>query len=168
MQVIGIDPGLNYTGWGVVSSAGPNISYLGSGVCKTSPKDELSVRLVSILKQLREVLNSFDLQSAAIEKTFVKNDPSAALKLGQARAAAMISLGERNLSVAEYSPNYIKKVVSGRGHATKEDIQRMISIQFPRVQLHRSDESDAIAIALCHLHSSKLKETLNKAIEKAI
>ena len=101
-------------------------------------------------------------------KTFVKNDPSAALELGQARAAAIISLGERNLSVAEYSPNYIKKVVSGRGHATKEDIQRMISIQFPRVQLHRSDESDAIAIALCHLHSSKLKETLNKAIEKAI
>ena len=168
MQVIGIDPGLNYTGWGVISSAGPNISYLGSGVCKTNSKDELSVRLVSILEQLREVLSYFELQSAAIEKTFVKTDPSAALKLGQARAAAIISLGEKNLRVAEYAPNYIKKVVSGRGHATKEDIQRMISIQFPIVKLNKSDESDAIAIALCHLHSSKIENTLSKAIEKAI
>ncbi|OUX43505.1 crossover junction endodeoxyribonuclease RuvC [bacterium TMED277] len=168
MQVIGIDPGLNYTGWGVVSSDGPNISYLGSGVCKTNSKDELSVRLVSILEQLREVLSSFDLQSAAIEKTFVKSDPVAALKLGQARAAAIISVGERNLRVGEYSPNYIKKVVAGRGHATKEDIKRMISIQFPRIKLDRSDESDAIAIALCHLHSSKMEDTLSRAIERTI
>ena len=168
MQVIGIDPGLNYTGWGVVSSDGPNISYLGSGVCKTNSKDELSVRLVSILEQLREVLSSFDLQSAAIEKTFVKSDPVAALKLRQARAAAIISVGERNLRVGEYSPNYIKKVVAGRGHATKEDIKRMISIQFPRIKLDRSDESDAIAIALCHLHSSKMEDTLSRAIERTI
>jgi len=168
MQVIGIDPGLNYTGWGVISSAGPNMSYLGSGVCKTNSKDELSVRLVSILEQLREVLSSFDLQSAAIEKTFVKSDPAAALKLGQARAAAIISLGERNLRVAEYSPNYIKKVVVGRGHATKEDIKRMISIQFPRIKLESSDESDAIAIALCHLHSSKMEDSLSRAIERSV
>ena len=168
MQVIGIDPGLNYTGWGVISSVGPNISYLGSGVCKTNSKDELSVRLVSILEQLREVLSAFELQSAAIEKTFVKTDPSAALKLGQARAAAIISLGEKNLRVAEYAPNYIKKVVVGKGHATKEDVQRMISIQFPSLKVDRSDESDAIAIALCHLHSSKMEDTITKAIEKAI
>ena len=168
MQVIGIDPGLNYTGWGVISSAGPNMSYLGSGVCKTNSKDELAVRLVSILEQLREVLSSFDIQSAAIEKTFVKSDPAAALKLGQARAAAIISLGERNLRVAEYAPNYIKKVVVGRGHATKEDVKRMISIQFPRIKLDRSDESDAIAIALCHLHSSRMEESLTRAIERAI
>ena len=168
MQVIGIDPGLNYTGWGVISSVGPNISYLGSGVCKTNSRDELSVRLVSILEQLREAISSFDLQSAAIEKTFVKSDPAAALKLGQARAAAIISLGERNLKVSEYSPNYIKKVVVGRGHATKEDIKRMISIQFPRINLDRSDEADAIAIALCHLHSSKMQDSLSRAIERAI
>ena len=168
MQVIGIDPGLNYTGWAVISSEGSNISYLGSGVCRTNSKDELSVRLLSILTQLREVLSSFSLESGAIEKTFVNKDPAGALKLGQARAAAIISMGEASLSVAEYSPNYIKKIAVGKGHATKEEVQRMISLQFPKIKIDRSDEADAIAIALCHLHSSKIEETLNKAIEKAI
>ena len=111
---------------------------------------------------------SFSLESGAIEKTFVNKDPAGALKLGQARAAAIISMGEASLSVAEYSPNYIKKIAVGKGHATKEEVQRMISLQFPKIKIDRSDEADAIAIALCHLHSSKIEGALNKAIEKAM
>ena len=122
MQVIGIDPGLINTGWAVIEEDGSKIKYLGSGICKTSNKTEMTARLVSILEQLRSVLKRFEVESGAIEKAFVKNDPLAALKLGQARASAMIALGESKIQVSEYAPNYVKKIFAGKGHATKEEV----------------------------------------------
>ena len=168
MQVIGIDPGLINTGWAVIEEDGPKMKYLGSGVCKTGNKKDMPARLVSILEQLRSIIQRFDVESGAIEKAFVKNDPLAALKLGQARASAMIALGERNIEVSEYAPNYVKKIFSGKGHATKEEVERMASLQFPKVSFARSDEADALAIAICHIHTLKLNSTLSNAIQKAM
>ena len=168
MQVIGIDPGLVHTGWAVIEEDGQKIKYLGSGVCKTTNRGEMASRLVSILEQLRLVIQQFKIESGAVEKAFVKNDPLAALKLGQARAAAMIALGESKIQVSEYAPNYVKKIFTGRGHATKEEVERMAFLQFPKVSLSRSDEADALAIATCHMHTLKLNSTLSDAIKKAM
>ena len=168
MQVIGIDPGLINTGWAVIEEDGSKIKYLGSGICKTSNKIEMTARLVSILEQLRSVLKRFEVESGAIEKAFVKNDPLAALKLGQARASAMIALGESEIEVSEYAPNYVKKIFAGKGHATKEEVKRMASLQFPKVSFSQADEADALAIAVCHVHTLKLNANLNRVIEKAM
>ncbi len=168
MQVIGIDPGLINTGWAVIEEDGSKIKYLGSGICTTSNKTEMTARLVSILEQLRSVLKRFEVESGAIEKAFVKNDPLAALKLGQARASAMIALGESKIQVSEYAPNYVKKIFAGKGHATKEEVMRMASLQFPKVCFSQADEADALAIAVCHVHTLKLNANLNRAIEKAM
>lgn len=168
MQVIGIDPGLINTGWAVIEQDGSKIKYLGSGICKTSNKTEMTARLVSILEQLRSVLKRFEVESGAIEKAFVKNDPLAALKLGQARASAMIALGESKIEVSEYAPNYVKKIFAGKGHATKEEVKRMASLQFPKVSFSQADEADALAIAVCHVHTLKLNANLNRLIEKAM
>ncbi len=168
MQVIGIDPGLINTGWAVIEEDGSKIKYLGSGICKTSNKIEMTARLVSILEQLRSVLKRFEVESGAIEKAFVKNDPLAALKLGQSRASAMIALGESKIEVSEYAPNYVKKIFAGKGHATKEEVKRMASLQFPKVSFSQADEADALAIAVCHVHTLKLNTNLNRVIEKAM
>ena len=168
MQVIGIDPGLINTGWAVIHEDGSKIKLLGSGICKTASKHDMTIRLVSILEQLRSVIKKFKIESGAIEKAFVKNDPLAALKLGQARASAMIALGESEIEVSEYAPNYVKKIFTGRGHATKEEVERMASLQFPKVCFSQSDEADALAIAVCHMHTLKLNSNLTSAIKKAM
>ena len=168
MQVIGIDPGLINTGWAVIEEDGPKVKYLGSGVCRTGTKKDMPARLISILEQLRSIIQRFDVESGAIEKAFVKNDPLAALKLGQARASAMIALGERNIEVSEYAPNYVKKIFSGKGHATKEEVERMASLQFPKISFSQSDEADALAIAVCHMHTLKLNANIDRAIKKAM
>ena len=168
MQVIGIDPGLINTGWAVIEEDGPKMKCLGSGICRTGRKKDMAARLVSILEQLRSIIKRFQVESGAIEKAFIKNDPLAALKLGQARASAIIALGESKIEVSEYAPNYVKKIFAGKGHATKEEVERMASLQFPKVIFSQSDEADAIAIAVCHIHTLKLNANLNRAIEKAM
>ena len=168
MQVIGIDPGLVNTGWAVIEEDGPKMKYLGSGVCRTGNKKDITVRLVSIFEQLRSIIQSFEVESGSIEKAFVNNDPLAALKLGQARASAMIAMGESKIEVSEYAPNYVKKIFAGKGHATKEEVERMASLQFPKVCFSQSDEADALAIAVCHVHTLKLNANLNRAIKKAM
>ena len=168
MQVIGIDPGLTHTGWAVIQEDGPKIKYLGSGICNTSNRYDIAKRLVSILEQLRLVIKKFKIESGAIEKAFVKNDPLAALKLGQARASAMIALGESKIEVSEYAPNYVKKIFAGKGHATKEEIEKMALLQFPKACFNRSDEADALAIAVCHIHTLKINANLNSAMKKAM
>ena len=168
MQVIGIDPGLINTGWAVIEEDGPKIKFMGSGICRADNKKDMAARLVSILEQLRSVIQRFELASGAIEKAFVKSDPLAALKLGQARASAMIALGESKIEVSEYAPNYVKKIFTGKGHATKEEVERMPLLQFPKVCFSQSDEADALAIAICHMHTLKLNANLNRAIKKAM
>ena len=152
MRILGIDPGLGHTGWGVIEYTQNTPRHLANGTIKTNPKMPLSDRLAKILKDLEQVITLWDPQEAAIEETFVNSNPASALKLGQARGVALSVPALMGISVAEYAPNKIKKAVVGAGHAGKEQIQMMIGILMPGVQLSSADAADALAVAVCHAH----------------
>lgn len=166
MRVIGIDPGLRRTGWGIVDVDGSRLSHVGNGVCE-SKGDELAYRLSSLFDQLNAVFAEFLPETAAVEKTFVNKDGAGTLKLGQARGVIMLVPAQRGLPVAEYAPNSVKKVVVGVGHADKAQVEHMVKLQLPGVKIAGEDASDALAIALCHAHHARFAGRLEAAIAKA-
>jgi crossover junction endodeoxyribonuclease RuvC len=150
IRIIGIDPGLRRTGWGVVDSDGVRLSYIASGLI-TSPSDaDLAYRLRELYEGIAAVIASFKPQEAAVEETFVNDNARATLKLGQARGMALLAPAMGGLAVAEYPPNLIKKAVVGAGHAEKRQIAAMIGFLLPRARFDSADEADALAIAICH------------------
>lgn len=149
-RIIGIDPGLRKTGWGVIESDGVRLTYVASGQIKAPTEPALSVRLADIFRELTTVLATYTPDEAAVEETFVNDNARATLKLGQARGAAMLAPAMQGLRVAEYAPNLIKKSVVGSGHADKTQITTMIGFLLPRADVSSSDEADALAIAICH------------------
>lgn len=152
VRIIGIDPGLRRTGWGVIESDGVRLSYVASGhVCSTNG-EELSYRLREIFEGISSVLATHRPAEAAVEETFVNENPRATLKLGQARGMALLAPAMKGLRVAEYPPNLIKKSVVGAGHAEKKQIQMMIGFLLPKAKFDSADEADALAIAICHAH----------------
>jgi len=158
IRIIGIDPGLRRTGWGVIESDGVRLSYVASGhVCSTQSED-LAFRLREIFEGLSGVLASFHPQEAAVEETFVNENAKATLKLGQARGIAMLAPSMRGIRVAEYTPNLIKKTVVGSGHAEKKQIQVMIGFLLPRAKFDSPDEADALAIAICHANHRGIRQ----------
>ena len=167
MRVIGIDPGLRRTGWGIVDAVGSKITHVGNGVC-ASEGDDLSERLLSLYMQLTEVLHRFQPETAAVEHTFVNKDAAGTLKLGQARGICLLVPAKAGLEVAEYAPNAVKKVVVGVGHADKKQVEHMVRLQLPGIKIANADASDALAIALCHTHHARFSNRLQNAIEKAI
>jgi len=157
IRIIGIDPGLRRTGWGVIESDGVRLSYVASGLVTSDGEDELSWRLRSLYEGLASVLAAFAPQEAAVEETFVNENARATLKLGQARGMALLAPAMRGIKVAEYPPNLIKKTVVGAGHAEKRQIQAMIGFLLPKAKFDSADEADALAIAICHSnHRSSL------------
>jgi len=166
MRVIGIDPGLRHMGWGVVDVSGTKCSHVANGVCK-SVGVELAERLLSLHEQLTEVFVAFTPQTAAVEKTFVNKDGVGTLKLGQARAICLLVPAQFGLAVGEYAPNTIKKVVVGVGHADKRQVDHMVRLQLPGVDIAGPDAADALAIALCHAHHTQFSNRLDAAIAKA-
>ena len=165
MRVLGIDPGLRNMGWGVIDVAGSNISHVANGVCQ-SKGDDLALRLLSLYEQLRAVMLAWGPSTAAVEHTFVNKDAVATLKLGQARAIALLVPVQAGLSVAEYAPNQVKKTVVGVGHADKIQIDHMVRLQLPSVQIKNADAADALAIALCHAHHARASGNLEQALAK--
>ena len=150
IRIIGIDPGLRRTGWGVVESDGARLSYVASGLV-TSPADaDLAYRLRELFEGIASVIASFKPHEAAVEETFVNDNARATLKLGQARGMALLAPAMGGLVVAEYSPNLIKKSVVGTGHAEKRQIQTMVGFLLPKARFESADEADALAIAICH------------------
>jgi crossover junction endodeoxyribonuclease RuvC len=150
IRIIGIDPGLRRTGWGIIESDGVRLSYVASG-CVTSQADaDLAVRLREIFLGLSAVLATHMPQEAAVEETFVNENPRSTLKLGQARGMAMLAPSLKGLVVAEYAANVIKKTVVGAGHAEKDQVKAMIGFLLPRAKFDNADEADALAIAICH------------------
>lgn len=150
VRIIGIDPGLRRTGWGVIETDGVRLMYVASGLV-TSPHDEpLAYRLRAIFEGISGVIRSFGPREAAVEETFVNDNPRATLKLGQARGMALLAPAMAGLKVAEYPPNLIKKAVVGAGHAEKQQIQAMIGFLLPKAKFESADEADALAIAICH------------------
>ncbi len=163
MRVIGIDPGLQRTGWGVVDVDGTRIRHVANGVCR-SEGTELAARLCSLHVALTEVLRIYLPETAAVEQTFVNKDAAGTLKLGQARGIALLVPAQAGLAVAEYAPNAVKKVVVGVGHADKAQVAHMVRMQLPGVALNGPDATDALAIALCHAHHARFRGRLNAAL----
>jgi len=152
MKILGIDPGLRNTGWGVIETYGNRIIYAGDGVVKSDPSLSLAERLVQLHDGLLQVIEGFRPIEAAVEETFVNVNPASTLKLGQARGIALFVPSKFGLHVSEYSPNLIKKSLVGSGHASKEQVQMMINTLLPGCDFQSADSADALAIAICHAH----------------
>ena len=152
IRILGIDPGLRRTGWGVVAVDGNRLSFLACGSVATDDKAALAARLVAIHDGLRRVVDEFGPDEAAVEATFVNKDATATLKLGQARGIAMLVPAAAGLPVAEYAPNLVKKTIVGAGHCEKEQIRLMLRVLLPKADPPTHDAADALAIAVCHAH----------------
>lgn len=150
IRIIGIDPGLRRTGWGVIESDGVRLVYVASGHIASTSDGDLAYRLRELYEGLSNVLSSWRPLEAAVEETFVNENPRATLKLGQARGMALLAPAMKGLRIAEYPPNLIKKTVVGAGHAEKRQIQMMVSMLLPKARFQSADEADALAIAICH------------------
>ncbi len=150
IRIIGIDPGLRRTGWGVIESDGVRLAYVASGHVISTADEALAVRLSELYRGLSAVIAEHSPAEAAVEETFVNDNAKATLKLGQARGMALLAPAMKGLRVAEYAPNLIKKTVVGAGHAEKKQIQAMIGFLMPKAKFDSPDEADALAIAICH------------------
>jgi crossover junction endodeoxyribonuclease RuvC len=152
IRIIGIDPGLRRTGWGVIERDGSRLSHVADGMLSPNECGSLADRLVELKNGLEAVLAAYVPDEAAVEETFVNNNARATLKLGHARAVALIVPAMRGLRVAEYAPNEVKKAVVGAGHAEKQQVTRMVRLLLPRSCPATSDAADALAVAICHAH----------------
>lgn len=153
IRIIGIDPGLRHTGWGVIDITQNSLRFIASGTVKAAPKADLANRLLEIYNGLNSILGEWRPDEAAIEETFVNKDARATLKLGQARGVALLTPAKAGLSVFEYAPNQVKKSVIGVGHADKKQVQMMVKVLLPKATYDSADAADALAIALCHAHN---------------
>jgi crossover junction endodeoxyribonuclease RuvC len=150
IRILGIDPGLRRTGWGVVEVDGNRLIYVACGSVETSERAELCERLVVIHAGLKKVIDEFAPDEAAVENTFVNVNGASTLKLGQARGVAVLVPAQHGLSVAEYAPNLVKKSIVGSGHADKDQIRMMIGVLLPKAEPKSHDAADALAIAITH------------------
>lgn len=168
MRVLGIDPGLRNLGWGVIDVMGAKIAHVANGICHSDGAEgDLAQRLVSLHTQLTAVLRRYAPDAAAVEHTFVNKDAVATLKLGQARGIALLVPAQAGLTVGEYAPNAVKKTVVGVGHAAKAQIDHMVRLHLPGVEIAGPDAADALAIAICHAHHLQSAGRLQAALKRA-
>jgi crossover junction endodeoxyribonuclease RuvC len=152
IRILGIDPGLRRTGWGVVEIAGNRLGFLACGSVITNDRQALALRLVAIHDGLARVIEEYRPDEAAVEATFVNKDAAATLKLGQARGIAVVVPARAGVPVAEYAPNLVKKSIVGAGHGDKTQVRMMIGVLLPKANPHSEDAADALAIAVTHAH----------------
>jgi len=152
IRILGIDPGLRRTGWGLIEADGNRLIHIACGSLETNERAELGTRLLAIHDGLVAVIEQYQPHEAAVEATFVNANAAATLKLGQARGIAMLVPAKAGLTVAEYAPNVIKKTVVGAGHGEKMQIRMMVGVLLPRADPKSDDAADALAIAVCHAH----------------
>jgi len=164
VRIIGIDPGLRRTGWGVIEIDGNRLTFIGCGSVEPPDTLPLAGRLLGIHEGLARVLAEFAPMEAAVEHTFVNKDGVATLKLGQARGIAMLAPALVGISVAEYAPNQVKKTVVGAGHADKNQIQMMLKILLPKAEPKSADAADALAIAITHAHHRQSTQRLLRVV----
>ncbi|MGF7157222.1 crossover junction endodeoxyribonuclease RuvC [Bartonella heixiaziensis] len=150
IRIIGIDPGLRRTGWGIIDFSGSRLQFVAAGTLSSDASCDLASRLCQLYKGLSDVLHQFMPHEAAVEHVFVNKDAAATLKLGQARAIALLVPAQVGLTISEYAPNKVKKSVIGVGHGDKEQIHMMVKVLLPRAEFDSSDAADALALALCH------------------
>jgi len=160
MRLIGFDPGLRNTGWGVIAVDGNRLKHVADGVVHTDAKLSLAERLVQLHAGLADVLARFKPDEAAVEETFVNTNAVSTLKLGQARGIALLVPASQGIPVSEYTPNLVKKTVVGSGHAAKEQIQMMVRTLLPGCEIKSADAADALAVAICHAHHRESRARL--------
>lgn len=166
VRILGLDPGLRHTGWGVIEKDGSRLRFVAAGVINPNDKNRLSDRLSELHLDLAEVIKAYEPDEAAVEETFVNNNPSSTLKLGQARGVVLLTPALFNIPVAEYTPNQIKKMVVGVGHADKKQVDMMVRTLLKSVPENiPADAADALAISLCHsfLRPVSLKKMMEQA-----
>lgn len=152
IRILGIDPGLRRTGWGVVEANGNRLLFVACGSVHTQDGASVAARLVSIHDGLVRVIEQFQPEEAAVEATFVNKDAGATLKLGQARGIALLVPARTGILVAEYAPNVVKKSIVGAGHGDKAQVRMMIGVLLPKAEPQTHDAADALAIAITHAH----------------
>ena len=167
MRVLGLDPGLRHTGWGVIDVSGNRLTHVADGVVNAPVNLPLSERLVSLFRQITEVLERFRPDEAAVEETFVNKNAASTLKLGVARGVVLLAPAERGLPVSEYSTNLVKKSVVGAGHAEKSQIQLMVRRLLPGCAIDTADAADALAVAICHAHHSRTLNAWQASVAQA-
>ena len=152
IRIMGIDPGLRNTGWGIIDQLGSSLRFVAAGTVRSDAKLDLAARLCQLCDGLEAVIAAQMPHEAAVENTFVNKDAGATLKLGQARGIALLVPARAGLRVAEYAPNAVKKSVIGVGHGDKAQIKMMVNMLLPKANYDSDDAADALAIAICHAH----------------
>ncbi len=165
MRLIGLDPGLRRTGWGVIEVSGNRLTHIANGTVGSDAALTLAERLSQLFDALTAVIAEHRPDEAAVEETFVNRNPSSTLKLGQARGAVLLAPAQSGIQVAEYPANLIKKALVGNGHADKNQIQAMISILLPGAKTAGADAADALAVAICHAHHRTSSAAAAAALE---
>ncbi len=150
VRIIGIDPGLRKTGWGIIETKGSLLTFVACGSVDPDSKLGLADRLAALFNGLSEIIHGYTPHEAAVEETFMNKDPRSALKLGSARGIALVVPALAGLKVGEYSANQIKKTVVGAGHADKAQVQMMVKTLLPKSDFKSADAADALAIAITH------------------
>ncbi|MBI2082795.1 MAG: crossover junction endodeoxyribonuclease RuvC [Deltaproteobacteria bacterium] len=162
MRVLGIDPGSTITGYGIVEKDGARFRHVDNGLVRVSPSSPFAKRLQDIFSRIRQIIRELKPDVMAIEEVFFAKNPMSALKLGESRGVALLAAAEHELKVYEYSTREVKQAITGYGQATKDQIQKMVRQLLNLPEVATEDASDALAVALCHLQSSKMKELLEK------
>lgn len=151
-RVLGLDPGLQHTGWGIIDVEGNHLRHVAHGTVSTSASLSMAGRLVQLHEGVLGVIREHGPAEAAVEETFVNKNPASTLKLGQARGVVVFTPAQAGLAISEYTPNLVKKTVVGTGHAAKEQVQMMVRTLLPGCNLSGADAADALAVAICHAH----------------
>ncbi len=150
IRILGIDPGLRNTGWGIIEAQGSRLSFVACGRVRSDAANSMGERLRQLHEGLTQVIADHAPQEVAVEETFVNRDPQSALKLGQARGVALTAPALAGLQIAEYAANLVKKTIVGNGHADKNQIAMMVRVLLPTSAATSADAADALAVAICH------------------
>lgn len=161
VRVLGLDPGLRHTGWGVIESIGVRLSFIDAGVINTDTQGSLPERLAQLHCAVAAVVEKYAPEESCVEETFVNKNPSSTLKLGQARGVVLLAPALKGILVAEYTPNQIKKAVVGVGHAEKAQVDMMVHTLLPACRdVLKPDAADALAAAICHAYMRNVNQRL--------
>jgi crossover junction endodeoxyribonuclease RuvC len=163
MRLLGLDPGLRRTGWGVIDAEGNRLRYVACGLIAVPEKGSLAGRLAALFRALNETLDRFTPDQAAVEESFANQNPASTLKLGLARGVVLLAPAERGIPVFEYAANLIKKSVTGAGHAEKRQVEAMVRKLLPGADAESADAADALATAICHAHHAATRRRLGAA-----
>jgi crossover junction endodeoxyribonuclease RuvC len=166
MRVLGLDPGLRKTGWGIILAEGNRLRHIANGVVTSEQSRDLARRLLQLQEGLLEVIDGFQPDEAAVEVSLANKNPSSTLKLGMARGVALLSPAMRGIAVGEYLPMIVKKSVVGNGHADKRQVAAMVERLLPGCEIASADAADALAVAICHSHHLATVRRWNPAVAR--